>query len=851
MEIRRGVLASVLALAVGAPLVAVPDTQAAMRLPGWRTAYDPTTVIKPANATDRPTTAVFPTYFDFASFRATPVESTAASPVLIVARGGRAGIDQSLESPITPFIVTVTGRLRSGRAELITEWSDADGGMLRTDRRPLRLASGRQTETLLPPANVKTLRLLVVQLEEGGILQLDSVQARDRSGRQLLANPDLTLAGCPVTDAEHGVPYGPVIVPSWRPRFAGQTTTTVGRRSLDPTVRVISTDGLAGLDQSVDPPGRPVTVTVGGYPTTGKAVLQVGWSKRSNGGGQKAWREIAQQSRPLRLSGGVQRERFGRGPRDAALMTVAVIQMDPGQPLDLAYVGARAGGRQLLRNTALRPGPCPAPLTRGEPARTISPILRWPLTLVVVALVLAALAVLVRWLERDVGQGGHEGELAAQADVEGGTGAVDAPAGTKRWLLVAVAALPFVSVGTVKAGVRLIAADWLFTVLAVALLVAARGRRRVWRREHALALSAAAVLVVVSAVALALGVALYSDANLARLPTRDRLLDFIGSPEQRGLIDFLRLVQGVLALYAVLVLTRDAETWLRVARVVMVTGVAVGALGLYQVLGDALLGGVPQPPNAFPYPELGRASGTFPEPTAYAGYMVFAGACTAVLLLRQPTRARWAALAFIVFGLLLSRSTAGLAALAAPVLGALLIRQWRLVGAMIAILAVAGALLVAVAGPSTVVTEVIEKPFSEKASSLDRRATWRAGLGMGATYAPFGVGRGQFAYNFAPFVEPEDVARGGRAQSAAVEVWAESGPAGMVAALAMVGAAAAALRRSRGKTSRYLALFWATIVATLLTYYTSSYAWTWVAVGLATTSVGALCRPPPGSRGAR
>jgi O-antigen ligase len=509
-------------------------------------------------------------------------------------------------------------------------------------------------------------------------------------------------------------------------------------------------------------------------------------------------------------------------------LTVAVVQLAAGEPLDLDAVELRSGGDQLLHNPGLRPRLCPPPPERPEPAAELAPALRWPLTLV--ALLLAALA--LRWLHRRL-----RGEGRAELDPR-----------LERAVLVGVALLPFVSVGTVKVGVRLIPADLVLGVAgALIALTHLRGRRRPFDDPAALAAAGAILFAAASALALVLGLAMFSDANLRRLTTGPALVGAIGTPEQRGVTDLMRLFQGVAALYAVLALVRGAEDWLRVARIVAIGGIGLAALGLLQVAGYRLFPNLPTLPGAFEYPLLLRASGTFPEPNPYAGYLAFCAACSAVLLAVRPSRLAWAGLAAAAGGIALSRSSAGALALGVLLAGLLVARRWRIALPVVAAIAVA-ALGALAAGAGGEALEALNKPFEEKASVLDRQATWEGGLRMGATYAPLGVGRGQFAFNFAPFVDPEQVVRGGRAQSAAVEVWAEGGPVGLLLALAVLAAGPLWLlrRRRRDPVSLVWATFVATLAAVLLTYYTTNYAWTWVAAALAATGcrLHALKAPP-------
>jgi hypothetical protein len=115
---------------------------------------------------------------------------------------------------------------------------------------------------------------------------------------------------------------------------------------------------------------------------------------------------------------------------------------------------------------------------------------------------------------------------------------------------------------------------------------------------------------------------------------------------------------------------------------------------------------------------------------------------------------------------------------------------------------------------------------------------------MGSAYAPIGVGRGQFAYNVAPFIEPMDALRSGRAQSSLLEVWSEDGPLGIALCLALAAVAGLALGNAGSDLDRVSRrLLWtalATLGAVFTGYYTSSYVWPWVVLALLVTASSAL-----------
>lgn len=404
-------------------------------------------------------------------------------------------------------------------------------------------------------------------------------------------------------------------------------------------------------------------------------------------------------------------------------------------------------------------------------------------------------------------------------------------------LVISVFLAPFVSVGTVKLGMRFVPADWFLFALGLsvisrpALFFPAVSDRPRW-----VVATLGLGFGFVAAVSLVLGVTLYSDANLAKLPSGPALVREIGHPLERGLVDQLRLVQGLAALLAILALLRTPAAWRRVAEAMTAAGAVISLYGGYQVLSQAAFGIVHQPPGAFPYPELLRASGTFPEPTAYAGFLLFAVAVAAVLL--QISSARWlyAALVVMVVGISLSGSTLALLGVLVLVPGLVYVGDRRSLGFVVASL-VAGVLLVTLAGGGDRLVDVVRKPFTQQNSSVDRKVSWEAAARMGATYSPLGVGRGQYAFNVAPFADPANADRAGRAQSAALETWAETGPVGtaLLVALFFVGPLSVLRRRLMRRLARAFLLLAAVFGVVLLVYYTSTYVWLWVGVGLLTT----------------
>jgi O-antigen ligase len=430
---------------------------------------------------------------------------------------------------------------------------------------------------------------------------------------------------------------------------------------------------------------------------------------------------------------------------------------------------------------------------------------------------------------------------------------------------VGVALTPLVSIGTVKLSIRLIPSDWIFLGVAiVALTIAPLRSAAVSDSSRALALTSTIGLTVVAGASLIAGLTLWTDPNLAALPLADTLVDNIGSPGLRGAVEELRLVQGLACLFAILAVVHTRRSWIAVATTVAVSAAVVSVYGVYQVGGEILLGSVPQPPWAYQTDGL-RAGGTFPEPTAFAGFLIFGAGCAACVL--ELRRRAWMAvvLLLIIGGIVASRSTVGLVGIGVLAVALLCFLRLRAAAVILVAALALGGLGLAFRDDARV-REAYAKPFGVSESVLDREAVWGAALRMGATYAPAGVGRGQFAYNQAPFVDPSQADRGGRANSAILELWSEAGPVGIFFALSALAVGPIFLLRRREHDrfrvlhgddgglllarSRPPSVPWASrmvvwalflsLLAVLALYYTTSFIWIWLAMGLLATAPTAL-----------
>jgi hypothetical protein len=737
-------------------------------------------------------------------------------PIRLRARLADTELDQTVPRPSGPLTVRIDGALGGGGTRLVLEWLRGGQTVASKQWALKETKSGTRVRVAgSPPADSLRLALLVPQ---GSEALLESIKLESPDG-QALVNPNLVPRGCSPTARTAQHPVGPVEIPRWRRRYGD---TTIGVRGSAIVLRSVR---LTGIDQYMRAPKGAFRVTVeGAAKSVAYALLEFKRASAPRPGPQLGEAVAHQDLVPLRFRRG-QATVQGRTPltRHPLYLGLALIARGRRPELELRQASLRHRGRQVLRNPDLAQGLCPAGAQRPAAAGTLPAPARWPLT----ALIIVAGAVLIAMTMRN---------------------ARGRPAGPKaepifKLVLVGVALTPLVSVGTFKLGVRLIPADLVLTIAAAGGFGWLELRRVIAGDPYRLgAVTAAAILVAVAAVGLVLAI-LHTDANLSALLTREQLKGDLGPPLQRGVVDEVRLLQGVLTFAVLAALLTNPERWKQCARVFVVAAGAAALYGVCQVLGQKLLGSVPQPPGSFPYPELLRASSTFPEPTAFGGYAVVAAALAAVVWRLAPSRVVAAALGLLLVGAALSASSAALLGLVIFTLGVSFSVPRRALPWLGLVAVAAVALCMAVVGVGRT-TSVVEKPLGSSNSVLDRRVTWSAALHMGSAYAPIGVGRGQFAYNVAPFIEPMDALRSGRAQSSLLEVWSEDGPLGIALCLALAAVAGLALGNAGPDLDRVSRrLLWtalATLGAVFTGYYTSSYVWPWVVLALLVTASSAL-----------
>ena len=417
-----------------------------------------------------------------------------------------------------------------------------------------------------------------------------------------------------------------------------------------------------------------------------------------------------------------------------------------------------------------------------------------------------------------------------------------------RLFVAMLVALPLVQVGTIRGPVRLILSDLLALVLAGTLAWQGRARAGAWARDpYVFACVGAALLLAASTTAAtAISLAWITPHNFQQWGGYLNALRWLGSPLERGLLENLRLVQCACALVVTLAVVdtlrrlHDATRW-------YVFGATLAAVyGLY--VWAVMVTGRPLPllPGTFSYLHLQRTAATFPEPAAYGGFALTGIVLTLWLLEREGMRRPLVvAMALQLVAAVTSLSTLVVGGLGVLWLTSLIGVRARTLAAF-TIAAVISVTLVFVALPTEVVLRAVQKPLTMQASWLDRVTSWRAASAMASAYPVLGVGAGLYAYNQAPFLPGGRAAQyaGGRVNSPALEVAAESGLVGVVAGAVLFAAAwRGAARGGHGIAG----LRAAGVLAVLLAgHYTSRHAFLWVFTAL--LIAGGTVREAAGAR---
>jgi O-antigen ligase len=381
---------------------------------------------------------------------------------------------------------------------------------------------------------------------------------------------------------------------------------------------------------------------------------------------------------------------------------------------------------------------------------------------------------------------------------------------------------------------RFILPDFLAIALVAAFALEGPGLIRQLSRSSAVAAAgvAATLFFVVSVSATAISLVFITPVNFQQWIGHDNLIAWNGSPLARSVVENVRLLQCISALIVTLAVVNTPQRLLAATRW-FVMGATIAALyGCYVWVVMVTDVGLPLLPGTFSYVHLKRTAATFPEPAAYAGFALTGLALTAWMLERR-SEGRWllAALAVQLFAAVTSLSTLVVAGLALIWITTLL--GFHRTTLLTLTLSGATALLVVLAVvPNASVFRAVEKPFTTHASWLDRTTAWRTALAMATEYPVLGVGAGLYAYNQAPFIPPDSSIRyaGGRVNSPALEIAAESGLLGVVVFGILVCAAGLGAARANHGYAGLRGL--AVLVVLMAGYYTSRYSFLWVFAGL-------------------
>ena len=394
--------------------------------------------------------------------------------------------------------------------------------------------------------------------------------------------------------------------------------------------------------------------------------------------------------------------------------------------------------------------------------------------------------------------------------------------------------LPLVQVGTVPTPVRFILPDFLALCLAAAILLDWRQTLSVLSRNGLVAAaSAAAILLCFTTIgASAISLAWITPHNFQQWVGHDNLVKWSGAPFERAVIENIRLTQCVSGLLVTLAFVNTSGRLIAAARWYIAGATIAAAYGCY--VWFAMVTGVDVPvlPGTFPYVHLRRTAATFPEPAAYAGYAL-TGIVLTAWTLERCTKERWllVALGVQLVAAVTSLSTVVVLGLAAMWAGSFLGRRRKAIAAL-TLGGAAAIFIVLTIMPTAVVRRAVDKPFTTHASWLDRVTAWGAAARMAAEYPAVGVGAGLYAYNQARFIAPERslLNAGGRVNSPALEIAAESGLLGAIACgVILVAASIGAKRAGHG----YRGLRATGVVAVLIAgYYTSRYSFLWVYAAL-------------------
>lgn len=413
-------------------------------------------------------------------------------------------------------------------------------------------------------------------------------------------------------------------------------------------------------------------------------------------------------------------------------------------------------------------------------------------------------------------------------------------------------ALPLVSVGTIPLGARLPVPDLLAAVLLVVLLSAGplAWDRLLASRRTRLVTAVILLTLVAAAFSTVLGVHWVSPSNLWLQPNAQRIVQWQGEPAVRGALELVKLGTCASGLLLTIAVASSPGRLMAACRFYVAGAVMTSLYALYCWAGILTGVDLPMIQGTFANASSLRVGGTFPEPTALAGFLLTSLVATLWLLDAPGGRGVkaglwWAAAAQLLAAL---ASLSALLAVGLVALGAAVALQANArTGLRIGLVGTLALVVIVALVPSDLVTsQFYGKVFSGTASWFDRLASWRTALALFLAYPLLGVGAGQYAYNQAAYFPPDMPSQfmGGRVSSIALEVLSELGLVGGLCLAVLVGCAALTVFQPQAAPSTLFrvragaVLALAVLLVLGLGYYTSRYVFLWVFLGL-TIAAGA------------
>ena len=222
-------------------------------------------------------------------------------------------------------------------------------------------------------------------------------------------------------------------------------------------------------------------------------------------------------------------------------------------------------------------------------------------------------------------------------------------------------------------------------------------------------------------------------------------LSFLASPDQAaGLPKLVRYALFFTFFFLVTQLASTVDSATRVIRVIVLSGAAAAAWGLFAFLGGA----------------QDRAGGPIEDPNDFAFLMATVIPLCAYLVV-QERRLRWLwtiAGMLLVAGVLATLSRGALAGLGALFVWAVVTRRIPLTGVLAAVVTVSSVLLLAFSLWSPLINERIERKGKIADRNVEsRQAFWSAALSMTADNPVLGVGPGRFGEESATYIRDNPI----------------------------------------------------------------------------------------------